>query len=152
MTMKDDSIIIKCTRCGAKNRVPEARLKESPRCGKCRTLLPSEVPDRPVYVNDADFTSQVLASPFPVLVDCWAPWCGPCRAVAPVLQELAYKYRGRLKIAKINVDENPGTGSRYAIQSIPTMLLVRNGQVIDRLVGALPKEALEAQIARLLGT
>ncbi|WP_022663921.1 thioredoxin TrxC [Desulfospira joergensenii] len=148
--MSENSLIIKCTRCGAKNRVPEQRLKESPKCGKCKTLLPDKIFDHPVNVSDADFNQEVLASNFPVLVDCWAPWCGPCRSVAPVLDELAYKYRGRLKIAKINVDDNPGTGSRYAIQSIPTMLLVKNGQVIDRLVGVQPKEALESQIARII--
>jgi thioredoxin 2 len=105
---------------------------------------------RPVDVTDATFDREVLGSALPVLVDCWAPWCGPCRAIGPVLEELALKYRARLKIAKLNVDENSGIGSRYAISSIPTMLLVKNGRIVDKLIGALPKEQLESQIAGIL--
>ena len=144
--MSMDQLIIRCTACGAKNRVPENRLSEGPKCGRCGTSLKGSLFDKPVNVTDADFDPKVLQSPIPVLVDCWAPWCGPCRAVAPVLDELAALYKGRLKIAKVNVDENPGTGSRYGIQSIPTMLFVKNGQIVDRITGALPKETLEARI------
>ena len=144
--MGEDQLIVRCTQCGAKNRVPETRISEQPKCGKCGTPLRLEIFDTPVTVTDADFDREVMQSSIPVLVDCWAPWCGPCRAVGPVLDDLAKSYRGRLKIAKVNVDENPGTGSKYRIQSIPTMLFVKNGSLVDQVTGALPKEALEARI------
>lgn len=144
--MGENQLIIRCTKCGAKNRVPENRISESPKCGKCGTTLVLEIFDSPVNVTDNDFHREVMQSSIPVLVDCWAPWCGPCRAVAPILDDLAKTYRGRLKITKINVDENPETGSKYRIQSIPTMLFVKNGNLVDQVTGALPKEALEARI------
>lgn len=144
--MGENQLIIRCTKCGAKNRVPENRVSESPKCGKCGTTLRLEIFDAPVNVTDASFDREVMQSFLPVLVDCWAPWCGPCRAVGPILDSLAKSYKGRLKIAKINVDENPGTGSKYRIQSIPTMLFVKNGNLVDQVTGALPKEALEARI------
>ncbi len=144
--MDENQLIIRCTKCGAKNRVPENRISESPKCGKCGTTLGLEIFDSPVNVTDNDFHREVMQSSIPVLVDCWAPWCGPCRAVGPVLDDLAKTYKGRLKIAKVNVDENPVTGSKYRIQSIPTMLFVKNGNLVDQVTGALPKEALEARI------
>ena len=83
-------------------------------------------------------------------MDCWAPWCGPCKMVAPVLDQLAYEYKGRIKITKLNVDENPLTASKYGIQSIPTMLFFKGGNQVDTLVGALPKHEIERQIETLL--
>jgi len=148
--MNENHLILVCPKCKAKNRLPISRIDEAPKCGKCGTLLPVDILSRPVNVMDSTFDREVLASALPVLVDCWAPWCGPCKAIGPVLDELAIKYRARLKIAKLNVDENPQIGSRYSISSIPTMLLVKNGQIIDTLIGALPKEQLESQIARIL--
>ncbi len=145
-----DNLILVCNKCSAKNRVPVARLNESPKCGKCGTLLPNEILSRPVNVTDATFDREVLGSALPVLVDCWAPWCGPCRSIGPVFDELAAKYKGRLKIAKLNLDENPGIGARYSISSVPTLFLVKNGRIIDTLLGALPREQLEYQIARIL--
>jgi len=148
--MNDNSLILICSICSAKNRVPLSRIEESPKCGKCGKNLPIDVLSRPINVSDTTFDREVLESPLPVLVDCWAPWCGPCRAVGPVLDALAVKYRARLKIAKLNVDENPQIGARYSISSIPTLFLVKNGRIIDTLIGALPKEQLESQIARIL--
>ncbi|MCK5837494.1 MAG: thioredoxin TrxC [Desulfobacula sp.] len=148
--MNNESLILECSKCKTKNRVPVARLKESPKCGKCGTVLSTESLSKPVNVTDANFDNEVLNSALPVLVDCWAPWCGPCKAVGPVLDELAVKYKARLKIAKVNVDENQGIGARYSISSIPTMFLVKDGKIVDTLVGALPKEELESQIARIL--
>lgn len=148
--MGNENIILICTACGAKNRVPVSRIDDRPVCGKCKTLLPAAALSRPVNVSDATFNQEVFGSNIPVLVDCWAPWCGPCRAFAPVLDQLASTYRGRLKVAKLNLDENPGTGSRYSITSVPTIMLVKNGQIVDRFAGALPKDHLEDRIAKLL--
>ena len=96
-----------------------------------------------VTVTDANFKSEVLESDLPVLVDFWAPWCGPCRMVAPVVEELARSYEGRLKVGKVNVDENPEISRAYGIQSIPTLMVFKNGQIAERIVGALPKPMLE---------
>lgn len=95
-----------------------------------------------VHVTDATFDQEVLKSPTPVLIDFWAPWCGPCRAIAPIIDELAGTYAGRLKVVKINVDDNPETPSRYGVRGIPNLLIVKNGQVKDQIIGAVPKQHL----------
>ncbi|WP_028313786.1 thioredoxin TrxC [Desulfatibacillum aliphaticivorans] len=141
--MSDNSVIISCSSCGAKNRVPVSRLEDRPVCGKCKTRLPApSAANRPVDVTDASFQNEVLASPIPVLLDCWAPWCGPCKMVAPVLDEIAREYVGTIKVAKLNVDNNPATASQFRTQSIPTMILFKNGREVDRLVGAAPKQQI----------
>ena len=146
--MNEENIIVKCDRCGAKNRIPKKRLHEGPLCGKCRAPLKAHT--APVTVTDQTFSQKVLSYPGAVLVDCWAPWCGPCKVVAPVLDQLASEYAGRIKIAKLNVDENPMTASQYGIQSIPTMLLFKNGNQIDKLVGALPKQEIVQHLRTVL--
>jgi thioredoxin 1 len=98
-------------------------------------------------VTDESFRQDVLEAPGPVLVDFWAEWCGPCKAVAPVLDELAKDYAGKLTVAKIDIDENPVTPNEYAVRGIPTMLLFRDGKLLDQKVGALPKSALKDWIA-----
>lgn len=95
-----------------------------------------------IQVTDATFEAEVLKSSLPVLVDFWAPWCGPCRAVGPVLEELSAEYAGKLTIAKVNVDENMATATQYDIRAIPTMILFRNGEVVEKIQGAIPKAAL----------
>ena len=104
----------------------------------------------PYVVTDATFDQDVLRSPQPVLVDFWAPWCGPCRIVAPVVEKLAQEMAGRLRVAKVNVDENPLSAQRYGVQGIPTMLVVKNGQLADRWVGALPEAALRGRVTAAL--
>lgn len=98
------------------------------------------------YVSDATFESEVLQSQLPVLVDYWAEWCGPCRSIAPVLDEISKEYVGRLKVAKVNVDENTATPSRYGVRGIPTLMLFKNGDVAATKVGALSKSQLSAFI------
>jgi thioredoxin len=105
---------------------------------------------KPLYVTDTSFQRDVIEAPkdLPVLLDCWAPWCGPCRMIAPVLDQLAAESEGKYLIAKLNVDENPQVAAQFRIQSIPTMLIFKNGQLIDRLMGAMPKHAIAASLAK----
>ena len=97
-------------------------------------------------VSDSDFESQVLKSAGPVVVDSWAEWCGPCRQIAPALEEIAGSLNGRVKIVKLNVDENPQTASKYGVMSIPTLMIFKNGEMASRQVGAAPKQKLEQWI------
>jgi thioredoxin 1 len=101
-------------------------------------------------VSDVSFDQEVLKSDLPVLIDFWAPWCGPCKAIAPVVEELANEYEGRLKIVKMNVDDNPQTPSRYGVRGIPNLLLFRAGEVTDQIVGAVPKGHLVKAIDRTI--
>ncbi|HIR34934.1 MAG TPA: thioredoxin [Candidatus Faecimorpha stercoravium] len=98
------------------------------------------------HFSDSDFTQEVLASDVPVMVDFYADWCGPCRMVAPIVEELAGEYAGKVKIGKINVDENPNTAKQYNVMSIPTILFIKGGKVVDQVIGALPKASLQQKL------
>ncbi|MDI3280706.1 MAG: thioredoxin [Bacillota bacterium] len=105
----------------------------------------------PVHLTDANFETEVLAAPGVTLVDFWAAWCMPCRAVAPVIEQLAEEYAGRAKIGKLNVDENPRMAAQFGIMSIPTLLIFKDGQVVDQIIGAQPKAVLRAKLDEWLG-
>ncbi|GIV33220.1 MAG: thioredoxin-2 [Chitinophagales bacterium] len=100
----------------------------------------------PLEVTDANFENEVLKSDKLSLLDFWAEWCGPCRAIAPIVDELSKEYEGRAIIGKVNVDENPEVTTRYGIRNIPTLLFIKNGQIVDKQVGAVPKSVLEAKL------
>ena len=102
-------------------------------------------------VTDANFDQEVLKSDQPVLIDFWAVWCGPCKALAPIVDEVAQSYSGKVKVAKMNVDQNPGTPGRYGIRGIPTLLLFKGGQVKEQIVGYVPKETIEKAIEKHSG-
>jgi thioredoxin 1 len=101
-------------------------------------------------VSDATFDNEVLKSPLPVLIDFWAPWCGPCRAIAPIVDELATEYAGKLKIVKMNVDDNPRTPAQYGVRGIPNLILFKDGQVQQQIVGAVPKSNLVKAISTVV--
>jgi thioredoxin len=131
------------------NRVPAAKLAQGlqPVCGRCHSQLSSK--PHPITITDANFVSEVERSPLPVLLDFWAPWCGPCRMVAPAIEELAVEMAGKLRVGKLNVDENPMTASRFQVQGIPALLIFQDGRELDRIVGAQPKSAIARRLQQL---
>jgi thioredoxin 2 len=138
--------VVVCANCGAKNRVDERARELQPVCGRCGQKLASD--DGGVLtLTEANFADTTAVN-VPVLVDCWAAWCGPCRAIAPVVEQLAAESRGRYRVAKLNVDENPRTAAQFQIDSIPTLLIFKNGQVVDRLVGLQPKAAMAERLGK----
>ncbi|MCL5036745.1 MAG: thioredoxin [Chloroflexi bacterium] len=147
--MADESIIIKCKECGTPNRVSTGRLSDKPVCGRCKAELPP-VLSSPVNVTDRTFEDEVMNSPVLVLVDFWAPWCGPCRMMGPILDGLAKELSGRLKICKLNTEENRVIPSRFKINAIPAMLLFKGGVLLEQIVGAHPREALLNKIQKFI--
>ncbi len=145
MNAKDStSDVVVCANCGTKNRVPAAA-DGVPRCGKCHAPLRWVV-----NASDGDFATVVEASTIPVLVDMWAPWCGPCRMVSPVLEQIAGEFAGRLKLVKVNADEAPGLSQRFNVMAIPTLILLRGREVIATQVGAAPAAALRSWVTKEL--
>ena len=137
--------IIVCPGCGARNRVRPIA-SGFPRCPTCKSELP--------WLVDADaetFVAETSAS-VPVVVDFWAAWCGPCRMISPVLEDLAGRHAGRLKVVKVDVDANPGLAARFGAQSIPLLVVIRDGREVDRIVGALPRAALEQRLEPVLSS
>jgi thioredoxin 2 len=136
--------VVACPSCGTKNRVPPASPSGTPRCAKCHAGLPWIVD-----AGDTDFDAAVGTKQL-VLVDLWAPWCGPCRKVAPVLERLAHDFAGRVKVVKVNVDSSPQLAQRYRATSIPMLLFLRDGQLVDTVVGAQPDHVLRRRLEELV--
>ncbi|MGY1836339.1 thioredoxin [Blastococcus sp. SYSU DS0510] len=136
--------VVACPACGRRNRVP-ADASGTPRCGQCRAPLPWIVD-----AGDADLAAVADRAPLPVLLDLWAPWCGPCRMVSPALEELARRFAGRIKLVKVNIDAAPQTARRFTVQAVPTLMLLDHGRVISRQAGAAPAPALQRWVEEAL--
>jgi thioredoxin 2 len=141
--------LIKCPSCGTTNRLTDSQAGRKTVCGKCKTPLESSA--GPVQVTDGSFADQVERSSTPVLLDLWADWCGPCHMLAPTIDQLSRDLEGRVKVAKLNIDENPVTASRFGVRSIPTLLVLKGGVEVDRLVGVQPKQEIVRRLERLIG-
>jgi thioredoxin 2 len=135
---------IRCDQCGKTNRVPVAA-DGKPRCGNCKAPLPWLVD-----ADDDSFAALVDRAHIPVLVDLWAPWCGPCRMVSPALEQIAHEMAGRIKLVKVNVDSAPAIARRFDARSIPMLILMSDGQVVERRVGAAPADQLRTWVAQAL--
>ena len=139
--MKTDKLLLPCPHCGATNRLPAARIDESPTCGRCGQPLLS---GQPLELGDDTFDAVVGATRLPVLVDFWAPWCGPCRMMAPAFEQAARQLVGRALLVKVNSDDNPVLSQRYGIRSIPTLLRLDGGRESGRQAGAVPAGTIVA--------
>lgn len=143
-------MIIKCSECGQKNRVPAARVALAATCGKCEH--PLTVVGVPHAVKPADFDDLIANSPLPVVVDFWAPWCAPCRMIGPILDDLATRYDGQVKVVKVNVDEEPELANAFQVRGIPTIVGVKDGRVAGQQVGFRGAQALGQLFDDLTGT
>ena len=147
MSSTANAQIMGCPNCGAKNRIDPSRATDAV-CGRCRTSLVSDF--KPLTITDANFAAEVERSNLPVLVDFWAAWCGPCRMIAPVIEQLAAELAGRVRVGKLDVDANQVTAGRFRVQSIPSMLIFNDGREVDRIVGMESKQAITQRLQRYL--
>ncbi len=145
---QSNSVIWRCDACGQKNRIRLERWSEQPTCGKCDAALQTGVPQDVRGLKD--FQQRISESGLPVLVDFWADWCGPCHMIAPALKDIAKDLDGELIVLKVNTEDNRALSAQFQVQSIPTLMLFKQGELMDRLAGALPKPQLEKWVRRLL--
>lgn len=139
---------ITCTNCGAKNRIPDEKRHLTPKCGRCGNRLPSD--GGVVELTDQNFQQFVDGSSLPVLVDFYSPTCGPCHALAPVIEQLAGQYAGRVLFCKLDTSRHQMTAARFQIRGVPTLIFFKNGHSVDQVVGALPAHELEQRLNSLL--
>ncbi len=143
---------LRCMECGARNRIPADRIESNPVCGKCRKPLATEelfLP-QPLIVTDADFEARILKAPLPALLFAWAPWCPTCRTFVPVIDEFAREVSGKVRVGKVNVDQNPGLSSRFNILSVPQILVFDRGELKETLPGSLQKHEIMMKMAPYL--
>jgi len=140
----ENNILLRCKSCNSLNRISTEKIKSNPKCGKCKSIL--EIPSKPVKITVANFQEEVLKSKGLVLLDFWADWCGPCKMLAPILEQLSSEKAGILKVGKINTEEEQELAGYFSISSIPTLMLYQNGRKINQISGALPKHELEKWI------
>jgi thioredoxin 2 len=139
--------LVTCPSCGAKNRLPPVQAGRKAVCGKCKTPLTES---GPIEVTDTTFATEIERSTTPVLLDLWADWCGPCHMLAPTIDQLSSELSGRVKVAKLNIDENPGIANRFGVRSIPTLLVLKSGKEVDRIVGVQPKQEIVRRLDKAL--
>jgi len=148
--LDDRGIITTCAACGQRNRLAYSRLGHTTRCGRCGADL--SAPGSPVSVaSEAEFDSLIRSASVPILVDFWAPWCGPCRSVAPELEKVASAGAGHLVVAKVNTEDLPSIGARFGVRSIPTMAVFAGGREVGRTAGARPAAAIQAFVSQAIG-
>jgi thioredoxin 2 len=145
MKADDRGILTPCLSCGSTNRLAYRTLERKARCGKCQTILPA--PSQPLEAGEAVFDALISSASIPIVVDFWAPWCGPCHAMAPELEAVARRMAGRVVVVKVNTDAEPQLGERFRIRSIPTIAVFRGGREVTRAAGARPAAEIEQLIA-----
>lgn len=148
-TAGKDVFLFRCTECGARNKIPGHRIEAGPRCGKCKQPLRTEelFTPQPLGITEVNFPEKVLRSPLPALIFAWAPWCPTCRTFLPVIDDYARDAKGRVRVGKLNVDENPSISSAYSILGVPQILIFDNGQLKETLPGAMQKHEIQRKMA-----
>ena len=149
---RPDTLSIRCTTCRTKNRIPADKIRGTAKCGKCKAALETGelFTGRPVMTTDGNFETVVLNSPLPVLLYCWSPGCPACRMAGPIVDQFAAESKGRVRVAKLNVEANPGVASRYNVMGVPFLFIFDNGQLKESLPGALPKHEIMIKMAKYL--